>query len=137
MGAETGVTTEDPPENVNRTESDTADQLKEVSEELVPSESGTNPSGTVQMGAETSVTTEDTPENVNRTESDMDTTEIATSEPVKDRHPAQNIHLLVNASDELKKPETSSNTENTINESDNKNTLDSIHVSDSLYLTGN
>ena len=122
MGAETGVTTEDTPENVNRTESDTADQLKEVSEELVPSESGTNPSGT-EMGAETSVTTEDTPENVNRTESDMDTTEIATSEPVKDS-PAQNIHLLVNASDELKKPETSSNTENTINESDNKNTLD-------------
>ena len=31
------------PENVNRTESDTADQLKEVSEELVPSESGTEP----------------------------------------------------------------------------------------------
>ena len=66
---------------MNRTESDTAEQLKQVSEELVPSESGINPSGT-EMGAETSVTTEDTSENVIRTESDMDTTEIATSELV-------------------------------------------------------
>ena len=37
--------------------SESADQLKVVSEELVPTESGTNPSGT-EMGAETSVITE-------------------------------------------------------------------------------
>ena len=103
------------------TPSESADQLREVSEERLPPESDTTPSGT-EVGA---VTTEDTSEIVSKTDSDMDTTGNATSEPVIDSTDQNTVNtdLLVNPPDELKVSETSSNTEDVIDGSENMTCL--------------